>query len=62
MILELLNKDTDIVTEEAPLIILDSKSSTCMANNGNDTKQTRYIARIMHYVSNGEKFKMHKIY
>ena len=57
----MLNKDKDIVTEEAPLIVLDSKSAMCMAKNGNNTKHTRHIARRMHFVRNGEKFKMHKI-
>ena len=33
----------------------------CMAKNGKDTKHTRQIARIMHYVRNGEKFNMHNI-
>ena len=32
-----------------------------MAKNIKDTKHTRNIARIMHFVRNGEKFKMHKI-
>ena len=32
-----------------------------MANNGRDTKHTRHIAMIMHFVRNGEKCKMHKI-
>ena len=50
---EFLNKDTDIVPEEAPLVVLDSKSSMCMANNGKDTKHTRHIARRMHVVRNG---------
>ena len=58
---ELLNKDPCIVTEEAPLIVLDSKSSMFMAKNGKDTKHTRHIARRMHFVRNGEKFKMQKI-
>ena len=57
----LLIKDPDIVPEEAPLIVLDGKSAMCMANNGKDTKNTRHIARIMHFTRNGEKFKMHKI-
>ena len=61
LIHELLNKDPDIVTEESPLIVLDSKYYMCMAKNGKDTKHTRHIARIMHFVRNGEKFKMHKI-
>ena len=61
LIHELLNKDLDIVPEEAPLIVLDSKYDTCMDNNGKDTKHTRHIARIIHFVRNGEKCKMHKI-
>ena len=52
---KLLNKDPDIVPEESPLIVLDSKSAMCMAKNGKDTKHTRNIARRMHFVRNGEK-------
>ena len=55
LINELLNKYPDIVPEEASLIVLDSKSSMCMANNGKDTKHTRHIERRMHLVRNGEK-------
>ena len=33
-----------------------------MDNNGKNTKDRRYIARIMHFVRNVEKRKMHKIY
>ena len=47
------NKDPDIVPEEAPMIVLDSKSSMCMDNNGKYTKHTRHIASIMHFVRNG---------
>ena len=48
LINELLNKDPDIVPEEAPLIVLDSKSDMCMANNCKDintpdTLQREYI-------------------
>ena len=43
------------------MFVLDSKSAMCMAKNGKDTKHTRYIARRMHFVRNGEKCKMHKI-
>ena len=56
-----LNEDPDMVPKEAPLIVLDSKSAMCMANNGKYTKHTRHIARIMNFVRNGEKCKMHKI-
>ena len=58
---ELLNEDPDMVPKEAPLIVLDSKSAMCMANNGKDNKHTRHIARRMHFVRNGLKCKMHKI-
>ena len=37
--IELMNKDTDVVPEKAPLIILDRKSAVCMANNSKDTKK-----------------------
>ena len=50
-----------MVTKEAPLIVLDSKYSMCMDKNGNYTKHTRHIERIMHFVRNGEKGKIHKI-
>ena len=60
-ILELLNKDPDIVPEEAPLIVLDSKSGMCMDKNGKDTKHPSNIARGLHFVRNGENCKMHKI-
>ena len=58
---ELLNEDPDMVPKEAPLIVLDIKYTMCMANNGKDIKHTRHIARIMHFVRHGEKFKIHKI-
>ena len=61
LIHELLNKDPDIIPQEAPLIILYSKSAVCMDNNGKDTKHTSHIAKRIHFVSNGEKCKMHKI-
>ena len=37
LIHELLNKYPDLVPEEAPKIILDSKSAVCTAKNGKDT-------------------------
>ena len=61
LIHELLNKGPYIVPEEAPLIVLDIKYAMCMAKDGKDTKHTRHIARRIHLVRNGEKFKMHKI-
>ena len=61
LIHELLSKDPDIVPEEAPLIVLDSKSAIYMAKNGKDTKNTRHIARRIHLVRNGEKYNIHKI-
>ena len=61
LIHEFLKKDPDIVPEEAPLIVLDSKSAMCIANNGKYTKHTSHIARRIHFVRNGEKCKMQKI-
>ena len=58
----LLNKYPDIVPEEAPLIVLHSTSDICMVKNGKDTKHPRHISRRMHFVRNGEKFKVHNIY
>ena len=49
-----------MVPEEAPLIVLDSKSSLCMNNNGKDTKHTRHIARRMYFVINGENARFTK--
>ena len=48
-----LNKDPNIVPEEAPLIVLDSNSSMYMANNGKDIEHTRHIARRINFVRNG---------
>ena len=61
LIHELLNKNPDIVPEEAPLIVLDIKSAMCMANNSKSDKHTRHISSRIHFVSNVEKCKMHKI-
>ena len=55
LIHEFLNKDTEIVPEEAPMIISDSKSAICMDKNGKDTKHTRHIERRMNFVRNREK-------
>ena len=43
LIHELLNKGLDIVTDAAPIIILDNKSDVCMDNNGKDTNHTTVI-------------------
>ena len=61
LISELLNKDPDIVSDEAPLIILHSKSTVCMSKNGKDSKHTSHIYIRINFVRNGEKCKMHKI-
>ena len=53
LIHELLNEDPYIVPEEAPLIVLDSKSAICIANNGKDIKYNRQIARRINLVRNG---------
>ena len=46
---EFLNKDPDVVTEQAPIIILYIKSAICNSNNGKETKHTRHISRIMNF-------------
>ena len=56
-----MNKDPGTVPEEAPLVVLYSKSTMCMAKNGKDTKHTRHIARIINFVRNEELCKMHNI-
>ena len=61
LIHELLKKDPDMVPEEGPLIILERKSAVCMDNNGKDTKHTRHIYTGVHFVKNGENWKIHKI-
>ena len=58
---EFLSKDPYIFPKVYPLIILDSKSDVCSANNGKDTKHTRNIYRRVHFVRNEEKCKMNKI-
>ena len=43
------------------MIVFDGKSSMCMSKNGKDTKYTRHIARRMHFVRSGVKYKIQKI-
>ena len=61
LIRNFLNKDTDRIPEENPLIILDSKSAVCMSKNVKYTNHTIYISRRLHSASNGEKLKMRNI-
>ena len=53
--------NTDIVTEEAPLIILYSNSAVFINKNFKDTNHTSHISRIVNFVWNGGKWKMQKI-
>ena len=61
LIHELLNKDPDIVPEEASINILDINSAVFMDNNGKNTKHTEHRPRRVGFVRNGEKCKIHKI-
>ena len=61
LIHEFLNEYPEMVTKEAPLIVLGSKSDMCMAKNGKYTKHTRHISSRIYSVRNGETCKMHKI-
>ena len=40
---------------------MDSESDSFMYTNGKAIKHTRHISRGVHFVRNGENFKMHKI-
>ena len=61
LIHELLSKYIDIGTQEAPLLILDSKYNACMSNTGKYTKHTRHIPRRVHFVRNGDQCKINDI-
>ena len=56
----MLNKDSDVVPEQAPLIILCSKPAIWMADNGKYTKHTIQISRKMHILLNGKWWNFHK--
>ena len=62
LICELLNNDPDIVPEEAPFIVLDSKYALCMAKNGKENKHTRHIESRMHSVRNGENSRCKRLF
>ena len=53
LIHKLLIKDTEIVPETEPLIILDRNSDVCMDNNGKDTKHNNHITRRVYLLRNG---------
>ena len=55
-----MNKDPEVVTEQAPLIILYGKSDLCMSNNGKDTRHTRKFSNRMHFVKNSKECYMCK--
>ena len=57
---DFLDKYPYVVTEQALLIILGIKSSVCMAKNIKETKHTRQISIIMHFVRIGERCNLHK--
>ena len=56
-----MNKDPDVIPEQASLIILDRKSAVCMSNNGKHTKHARHISILMHFVKNVEDFHLQKV-
>ena len=60
LIHELLNKNPDIVPEEATLNVLYRNYAMCMARNGKDTKHTRQIARRIHFLMNTENARFIK--
>ena len=54
------NKDSYVVPEQSPLIILYSKTDVCMDNNDKDTKHTRKFSRRVHFVINGEDWNINE--
>ena len=56
-----MNKYPYVIPEQAHLIILDTKSAVCAANNVEDTKQTIHISRSTDFVRNVEECNIHKI-
>ena len=47
--------------EEAPLIILDRSSAVFIFDDSADTNHTSNISGRVHFVSNGDRCKMHKV-
>ena len=56
----MLNKDTDMVTEQSTLIILDRISDIFRANNDKDTKPTIHITIRIYLVRNDEECNFYK--
>ena len=54
-----MNKDSDEIPEKAPLIILYSRSAMFMDITVKDTKCTRQISKIMHFVKNGKDWNLY---
>ena len=54
------DKDTDVVTYQAPLIITEINSTSCVTKNGEDTKHISHIYRRIHFVKNGKDSNIHK--
>ena len=57
---ELINKYPYVVTWQASIIILDSKSAVFMYNSGKEIKHTRKITRMRHFVRSGKECNMRK--
>ena len=58
----MLNKYPDRVPEESAIVILNRNYDVCMDKYGKDNKHIRHISRRVHFVRNGENYKMHKIH
>ena len=58
--IEFLDKDPDVVPEQAPLIILGRKSGICVDNHIKYNKRTINIDRRINLVRNGKEFNLHK--
>ena len=49
------NKDPDVVTKQAPIVILYIKPDVCMDKNGKGAKHTRHLSRRTQFVRNGKE-------
>ena len=56
-----MKNDTDVVPDEAPLTLLNIKSTVCMDKNDKDNKHTSHIDIRVYFVRNSKNCKMHKI-
>ena len=55
----MMNTDPDVVPDQSPIVLLDSKPAVCISTNGKDIKHTRQNSRRIHFVRNGWEWNLH---